>query len=279
MGPELQSSLQRIDPAAIKGRVILVARCVRFGARSLASGYLDFAWSAVRAARRVGYRSIIDGVLGADRVQCNICGWTGNRFYPDVGPGYDELETVCPGCRCQDRHRALVVVLEARTSFFLSGSRVIEVAPMRNFQRFCLAQSGVDYISFDLRRFAMEKGDITRMRYEDESADCFLALHVLEHIPEEAAALAEIRRVLKPGGTAILQVPLFPDVAHTYEYEKPDPREVGHVRRYGRDFGERIAGHGFEVEEVSVEQLVNTEIIQRFGLSRDSFFLARKPVG
>ena len=122
----------------------------------------------------------------------------------------------------------------------------------------------------------MEKADITRMHYQDNIADYFLCFHVLEHIKEEAQALREIRRILKPGGKAILQVPVDWDVEKTYEYSSPDPRDVGHVRRYGRDFAQRISLFGFEVTETSVSECLTDSEIERFGLSREPVFIATK---
>jgi SAM-dependent methyltransferase len=149
---------------------------------------------------------------------------------------------------------------------------------MRGFQALFLAQRDVAYTSFDLERYAMERGDLTAMQYPSDSADYFTCFHVLEHVPNEAKALSEIRRVLKPGGTAIFQVPIDATVEHTYEYEKPDPREVGHVRRYARDFAARLRRHGFDVEAVSATDCCDDDDIRRYGLSRDPIYLATKPV-
>ena len=46
----------------------------------------------------------------------------------------------------------------------------------------------------------MEWGDITAMRYADRSVDWFICFHVLEHIPDEGAALAEIAVSCAPEG-------------------------------------------------------------------------------
>src|SRR3712207_8881866 len=43
----------------------------------------------------------------------------------------------------------------------------------------------------------------------DASVDRVIASEVLEHIPDDARAMAEIARVLKPGGTVAVTVPRF----------------------------------------------------------------------
>jgi SAM-dependent methyltransferase len=63
-----------------------------------------------------------------------------------------------------------------------------------------------------------------------KSAACELvtAFDILEHIDEDYLAAAEIFRVLKPGGTALIAVPC--DMALWSAHDD----EVGHVRRYSR---------------------------------------------
>lgn len=193
----------------------------------------------------------------------------------NTGPGYHERGTLCPGCSSLKRHRSLVAVLRRSTRFFEQrDSTVMEVAPMRGMQAMWTRQPGIAYRSFDIGRFAMERADITKMPYGDDSVDWFMCYHVLEHIQEEAAALAEVRRVLRSEGTLVVQVPVDWTLACTYEYERPDPREVGHVRRYGRDFGERLAAAGFEVQSRSVTACCSEAEIEEFGLDRDPVYFA-----
>ena len=53
--------------------------------------------------------------------------------------------------------------------------------------------------------------DITDMQFPSNYFDCVICYHVLEHIPDDQKAMEEIFRVLKPGGWAILQVPILRD--------------------------------------------------------------------
>lgn len=50
------------------------------------------------------------------------------------------------------------------------------------------------------RSFKFEQIDAQEIPYVDESFDIVIANHMLYHVPERPKALAEIRRVLKPGG-------------------------------------------------------------------------------
>ena len=149
---------------------------------------------------------------------------------------------------------------------------------MRGFEEVMRAQPGIEYVSFDLERRAMERGDITAMRYPDMSVDYFMCFHVLEHLPDEPAALDEILRVLRPGATAIFQVPIDWDAPVTREYDAPDPRDVGHVRRHGRDFADRLVASGFEVTSIRALDVLPPEIVAHYGLSAEPIFFGRKPV-
>jgi SAM-dependent methyltransferase len=66
-------------------------------------------------------------------------------------------------------------------------------------------------------------------RFKDEPFDCLVALEVLEHIEDDAAALKLWRTWLKPGGLIVLSVP-----AHMRHWTAADDAG-GHYRRYERD--------------------------------------------
>jgi ubiquinone/menaquinone biosynthesis C-methylase UbiE len=51
--------------------------------------------------------------------------------------------------------------------------------------------------------------DATRLPFADDSFDAVIAAEILEHIPDDGAALAEIARVLRPGGTVAVTVPAW----------------------------------------------------------------------
>ena len=52
-------------------------------------------------------------------------------------------------------------------------------------------------------------GDATRLPFPDHTFDRIIASEVLEHVPDDHAAMAELTRVLKPGGVLAATVPAF----------------------------------------------------------------------
>jgi len=76
--------------------------------------------------------------------------------------------------------------------------------------------------------------DLTDLPFEDDSCDFIYASHILEHISNDEQAIREIARVLRPGGMAVLPVPIVRK--NTEEYGCPNPNEHGHVRAPGPDY-------------------------------------------
>ena len=176
----------------------------------------------------------------------------------------------CPRCGSYERHRALWLHLEREP---LSG-RVLHWAPEP-----ALAQrlrSRVEYEAADLTGGdGVAALDIQAIDRPDAHYDHVLCLHVLEHVPDDRAALHELHRVLRPGGWALLQVPLhFGETAEDPTVTDPAERERrfgqrDHVRRYGaRDFPERVREAGFAVEPLAP---LPEELAHRHALIPDGF--------
>lgn len=79
-------------------------------------------------------------------------------------------------------------------------------------------ERGIDVIRADARELPVKTS----------SCDLVTAFDILEHIEEDHLAGAEIARVLRPGGTALIAVPC--DMALWSAHDEA----VGHVRRYDR---------------------------------------------
>ncbi len=75
-------------------------------------------------------------------------------------------------------------------------------------------------------------GDARRMPLADASIDVVLCTQVLEHVPDPIAVIAEIRRVLKPGGTLLLSVPsIFPQHGSPGDYWRYMPQGLQWILR------------------------------------------------
>ena len=110
--------------------------------------------------------------------------------------------------------------------------------------------------------------------------------HVLEHVQDDQQAMRELYRVLKPGGWAVLMMPMEPDRAETFEdasVVEPEEREQvfgqnDHVRMYGQDFKERLEHAGFTVHMHRYAKELGPEAVKKYVLKRqDQIYFCTKP--
>jgi ubiquinone biosynthesis O-methyltransferase len=59
----------------------------------------------------------------------------------------------------------------------------------------------------NIQRVEVEVGDLTNLRFSDQTFDKVFASEVLEHVPDYRKAVSEMARVLKPGGTLVVTTP------------------------------------------------------------------------
>lgn len=221
------------------------------------------------------YLKALGPFYAGDRVTCPCCGRASREFVRyRIGRAWD---TICPGCGALRRDRLLFLYLSERTNIFRARLRVLHVAPEQRLQQVLRSQSTLDYTSIDLDSpLAMQTMDVTDLRYEDDRFDVILCNHVLEHVADDRKAMREFLRVLRPGGWAILQSPVQHDEEKTLE----DPTVVAprererlfgqrdHVRRYGRDYAQRLAEAGFTVTVDRYPDEMNDDTIARHGLRK-----------
>jgi SAM-dependent methyltransferase len=94
----------------------------------------------------------------------------------------------------------------------------------------------------------IKQGDALAMPFADEEFDRIVAAEVLEHIPDDRAAIAELVRVLRPGGTIAVTVPRWlPEKVCWALSDEYHEVEGGHVRVYtGHDLVGKLTGAGLE---------------------------------
>jgi SAM-dependent methyltransferase len=92
-------------------------------------------------------------------------------------------------------------------------------------------------------------GDALSLPYADETFDCVIASEILEHIPEDDAAVAELTRVLKVGGTLAISVPRWlPERVCWFLSDEYHSNEGGHVRIYrASQLRDKIISGGMEL--------------------------------
>ncbi|HEY1238827.1 MAG TPA: class I SAM-dependent methyltransferase, partial [Solirubrobacterales bacterium] len=187
---------------------------------------------------------------------------------------------ICPRCRSHHRHRAIALLL-ARGD--LPGRRLLHFAPEPLFDPVFERLPDVERVTADLYAPADLRLDISDMDVPDSSFDLILCSHVLEHVPDDRAAMRELHRVLADGGLALVLVPYRPGVT-TYEDASiisPLDRMVAfgqqdHVRIYGNDLPDRLRESGFEVDDRTAAELFDEATVKRCELDpEEHFFLCR----
>lgn len=180
---------------------------------------------------------------------CPICGYHG-----PFSPVKHKPEIWCPGCDSRPRHRLLKLWID-RELRLPPDAEVVHFAA-EPWIRAEMENRGARYRTADINDKFELRLDITAMDLPDNSVDMVMANHVLEHV-DDRAAFAEMHRILRPGGQAVITVPMIEGFDETYEDPANDTPELRklhygdaeHVRWYGRDLRSRIADPGFTVTE------------------------------
>ncbi|MEM8843116.1 MAG: methyltransferase domain-containing protein [Pseudomonadota bacterium] len=225
----------------------------------------------LRAMR--GLRAWLDLVEQGPSYDCPVCGYAG-RFCPvRETPGL-----WCPACDSRPRHRLFKLWLD-RKAALSPDMRVLHFAAEPALAALLRPQVA-DYRTADIAPGFDLQLDLTDLALPDACFDLVIANHVLEHV-DDRAALAEIHRILAPGGRALLTVPLAAgwDATHEDPALSPDMRHAYytdrlHLRMYGADFADRLAAHGFAVASYAATE----PDVTRHGLLRgERLFIASKP--
>jgi SAM-dependent methyltransferase len=130
------------------------------------------------------------------------------------------------------------------------GARVVALdageEELRSVRATCIAMLAAGELDPEGSSVGAVRGDALRLPFADGAFDRVIAAEVLEHIPQDTAAMVELTRVLRPGGTMAVSVPRCgPEMVNWLLSDAYHDVPGGHVRIYRRStLFERLAASG-----------------------------------
>jgi SAM-dependent methyltransferase len=156
--------------------------------------------------------------------KCYVCR-ANVQFYVDLPvtssiddkltPNWRE-QLVCPYCRLPNRMRAAIHIFESvllplpSSSIYITEQVTFLFRILR--EKFCNLE-GSEYLGSTIpfgnsNHKGVRNENITALSFSSDHFDYVLSFDVLEHVPDYIQGLRELLRVLKPGGSILLSVPL-----------------------------------------------------------------------
>lgn len=222
---------------------------------------------------------------------CPFCNYS-SKDLENIGYDYEVLKNKqviggglraagCYKCGSIDRERLIYIYLKEVFKLFKESKKTLKIlhfAPEKRITKIMHSHGFTNYICGDLFTEGyvhpeyVQNINVLNIPYDDNTFDLLICNHVLEHIIEDSDAMKEMCRVLKPGGTALLQVPISKNSLSTIEDENiidPKMREkfygqFDHVRLYGQDYSQRLTDAGFTLNRINI-----SKDFAQFGLNVD----------
>ena len=220
------------------------------------------------------FRKLLYAFYKGEDYECNICK-SKLRSFEDLGNG----NLLCPICGSLPRTRRLWMILND-DYLIKKNLLILDFSPSRSIFRRLKKNKEINYFPSD---FADEFSasyhfDITKIDAETNKFDLIICYHILEHIEEDSLAMKELHRVLKPGGTCLIQTPfkngeIYEDFTKKTKKEKLEFfGQEDHMRIYSKiGLKNRLQSANFTVEiKVFKEDT-------RFGMNEgETVLIARK---
>lgn len=204
---------------------------------------------------------------------CPVCRNVVRRGFKDGPSG--RRGALCPRCRSLERHRFLALLLGALRPRLRDLGVLVDIAPAPQTTEQLRRLAPRAYVRMDLAtpRGVDVQASLTELPLGDASVDLLVCYHVLEHVPDDRAAMREIARVLADDGLALLQVPwrAGPTDEDPDAPEEERVRRFGladHVRHYGDDFEDRLVESGLTVERLEPVSFLGSEATDWMALGR-----------
>ena len=195
-----------------------------------------------------------------------------------------------PGNGAKARHRLIWLYLRRQTDLFERPQRLLHIAPEVCLMPAFRQNQQLEYVPVDkfVDGYGAQDGvipfDLLDAPFPDGHFDFIVCNHVLEHIPDDARAMKEMRRLCSEGATVLITVPIDESRSETYEDPSiisPEDRarhygQWDHVRFYAPDIADRLRKAGFSsVELIRYAEQFNRSDYHRYGLNDDLLVIAR----
>lgn len=201
------------------------------------------------------------------------------------GPG-KRPQARCPRCGSLERHRFFALLVAMLRPALGEVDVLLEVSPSPYSTRVLAAVGARHHVRLDIGhdpRLVDVLGSLTDLPLADGSVDLLVCYHVLEHVPDDRRAMAEIARVLAPDGLAIVEVPWRPGTPTDEDPSAPEEERVrrfgqaDHVRFYGDDLETRLTEAGLAHDRVTPTMLLGAAMVTTCRLApHESVWLVRR---
>ena len=213
--------------------------------------------------------------------RCPVCEWSGRDFHPMVlvEDAYVRRGVICPSCLSRERQRAFAPAVPGiiERHFGDRAVDVLEFAPdssvTRQLRPFARTYRGSNYVSPGPDELQL---DLHAISLPPDSVDLVVFTYVLCCVPDDRLSVANLWRILRPGGMVAACEAFSPTGEHV-EYHVS--RHGGTWRQYGvGNVALRFAP--FEVEVLDLTSGLDPSERVRRGLRHPEYALIlRKPAG
>ncbi len=244
---------------------------------------------------RLKLKNVLRGKKTLNKVCCPISETYFDEFIPLFREYGNKLPShkqrrISPDSGARDGLRLQWLFLKNETDLFKKNVSLLHIGPEYSFYTKIKAASNIDYFPVDKtnKKYSKDVGyaDLTKLEFGSSKFDMIICNYVLEHVDDDIQAINEMYRVLKPGGTAIITVPI--DLTRNQTYEdasitspRDREREFGqwdHLRYYGLDFTQRLESAGFQVKIENYASTFSRGDFVKYGLADEPIFVCNKPL-
>jgi SAM-dependent methyltransferase len=205
----------------------------------------------------------------------------GNEFRPNAA---------CSSCGSLERHRFMFFLYRNEIADKLArGGKVLHIAPEKMIHDYLikLGMNPKNYTGCDMypdqAYFSwlpnIRKEDGMATSFPDKTFDVIIHNQVIEHVLDDVGFIRENLRILKDDGVIIINLPyddtrkvgIYDDSVQTPKARFDVYLQGDHVRLYGCEFAERLAGKGYDIRRVREEDMFRMDQIEAMRLRRNVY--------